>query len=90
MSRHYWKAEAEALLTHARGVRAAATDGRATAAWDGAPLPGGPFPSAACRDLRAAMGYLTDELRLVAAGRAGTLAVLDDEIAHTEAVLGSL
>lgn len=91
MSRQDWKSEAEALLTHARAVRADAADGRESAvAWAGNVLPTGPFADPACAGLQAAMVYLSDEVALVRAGKAGTLVVLDDEITNTEAMLARL
>ncbi len=99
MTRTDWRAKAEALLEHARAVR----DGRTLVVPPpssfGGVVGAGDSPKdagqtttddEACAAVRAALGYLLDEVRLVAAGRAGTTAVLADEIAHTEAAVARL
>lgn len=90
MTRKDWRAEAESLLEYARAVR----DGRACRAGAGsaprANLPAGPPADPVCAAVRAALGYLLDEVRLVASGQEGTTAVLADEIAHTEAAVARL
>jgi hypothetical protein len=71
------------LLGEARALRAAFPDG---AAMKGVTI----SPSAdgvGFETLRAAMGYLRDEMVRVRDGKSDALSVLDDEIAHTESLL---
>lgn len=76
------------MLGEARALRAAFPDAGAMGA-----LPVSTLPPAAAGEaagataLRAALGYLRDEMLLVRAGKAGSLTVLDDEIAHAESLL---
>jgi hypothetical protein len=71
-------------LAQARALRAAFPDPAAmaqVAVGDGWPKPPG---GDGLSGVWAALRYLRDEMVLVRDGRAGTLAVLDDEIAHVE------
>lgn len=74
------------MLADARAIRAVYPDEAAMRGVDIGPAPAGGEPPT----LAAAMKYLWDEMGLVRAGRAGTLAVLDDEIANVESLLARL
>jgi hypothetical protein len=78
----------ERILDEARALRAAFPDADAMRALPVSALP----PKAPDEDeevtaIRAALGYLRDEMLLVRAGKADSLTVLDDEIAHTESLM---
>jgi hypothetical protein len=75
------------LLDEAEALRVAFPDVAALKA-----LPVGPRVGAGegYGPLRAALGYLHDEMLVVQGGTAGTLAVLDDEMAHVEDLLARL
>jgi hypothetical protein len=76
------------MLDEARALRAAFPDvGAMCRLTVSAVPPGTSNEDAAASALRAALGYLRDEMLLVRAGRIGDLTVLDDEIAHTEGLL---
>ncbi len=83
MGRNELRVAGERLLAEARAVRAAYPDG---AAMRRVPASGvGPTgDDEGSEALRAAMRYLRDEMAVVRDGRAGTLAVLDDEVANVE------
>jgi hypothetical protein len=74
------------LLTEARSLRASFPDPVAVGSVAISPLPdGAEYPA-----LAAAMKHLRDEMLLVRAGQAGTIGVLDDEIAIVESLLARL
>lgn len=87
MERDMLRAAGRQLLDEAEALRQAFPD--AAALRD---LPVGPRvgPGDGSGPLRAALGYLRDEMLVVRGGRAGTLAVLDDEMAHVEDLLARL
>lgn len=74
-----WRQIGERLLWEVADVRQAYPDaaamGRVAVGPEELPAAAGRFAR-----LRAAIGHLRDELRLVRAGGAGTLGVLDDEV----------
>jgi hypothetical protein len=72
---------AEQLLAQARALREAYPGGSDLPVAD---LPDGD------PELVAALRYLRDEMLLARDGRAGSLAVLDDEAAHVRRVLGAV
>jgi hypothetical protein len=75
------------MLNEARALRAAYPDAEAMRALPVGALPAESPGGDAASALRAALGYLRDEMLLVRAGRAGNLIVLDDEIACVEGLL---
>jgi hypothetical protein len=77
------RAACERLLAQARAVRAGYPNETAMRAVEVTPLPAGTDQP----DLRSAMQYLWQEIELLRDGKAGSVGVLDDEIAHVEAVL---
>jgi hypothetical protein len=76
------------MLGEARALRAAFPD---AGAMSGLPVsdlpPRDPDENVWVAECRAALIYLRDEMILVRAGKTGTLAVLDDEIACVERLL---
>jgi len=86
LSRDEARRSGSGMLADARALRAAFPDEAALRGVEIGPAPTGGEPP----ELAAAMKYLWDEMGLVRAGRAGTLAVLDDEIAHVESLLARL
>jgi hypothetical protein len=72
------------LLSEARALRAAFPDAAAMRELPVSALPQSPVCDAGAAAYRAAQGYLRDEMLLVQNGRANSLTVLDDEIAHVE------
>lgn len=75
------------LLHEAEALREAFPD--ATALRD-LPVGARVSPGDGYGPLRAALGYLRDEMLVVRDGKANTLAVLDDEMAHAEDLLARL
>jgi hypothetical protein len=75
------------MLDEARALRRAFPDAAALRGVTVSPLAAAPAGGEA---LGAALRYLWDEMVLVRDGKAGTLAVLDDEIAHAERLLAGL
>jgi hypothetical protein len=90
MGRTELRAAGEELLGQARALRAAFPDVAAMGALPVATLPAGLPAADPAAGLRAALGYLRDEMLLVRSGGADDLVVLDDEIAHAEGLFRGL
>jgi hypothetical protein len=79
------------LLAEARALRSACLHDGVTRELPVSEVQKGTFADdAKALTLWAALGYLREEMVLVRDGKAGTLTVLDDEIAYTEELLRSL
>jgi hypothetical protein len=86
MTRETILAAGRRMLAEARALRLAFPTPAALRATPLTPLAAAPGHEA----LRAALGYLWDEMVLVRDGKAGDLGVLDDEVAHAEGLLDRL
>ena len=91
MDRNEMRTMGTRMISEARALRAAFPDAEVMRELPVSAVPAAtPGESGATSDLRAALGYLRDEMLLVRAGGADDLTVLDDEIACVERVFSAL